>query len=92
MIPTPSQGVIEYWSAESFAPVTGAPLRFKYKSDTDLYALAKAKTLPCCLCVAPSGDKFVVTSKDKQLRVFDFLSGKVRQQYDESAASYTVSN
>lgn len=70
---------------------SGAPVSFLYKSETDLYALAKARTVPCALVVSPTGDRFVVTSRDKQLRVFDFASGRMRLQLDESAASYAVS-
>lgn len=83
-----SRGVIEYWEADSLAPATSPMTTFTYKSETSLYELAKVKTSPCCLAIAPAGDRFVVTSKDKQIRIFEFRSGKLKQQYDESALSY----
>ena len=44
------------------------------------------------MSVSPRGDWFVTTSRDKQLRVFDFPSGKLRRTYDESTAVYTHSS
>jgi peptidylprolyl isomerase domain and WD repeat-containing protein 1 len=85
-----TRGMIEYWGIDSLASVTPPITTFTYKSETSLYELAKAKTSPCCLVMAPAGDKFVVTSKDKQIRIFDFRSGKLKQQFDESALSYEV--
>lgn len=34
--------MIEYWKSDTYdVPVEGTDVAFKYKSDTDLYALAK---------------------------------------------------
>ena len=85
--------MIEYWSPETLSPVASSSpaISFKFKSDTDLYALAKAKTYPTSIKVSPNGKQFVLMSKDKQIRVFDLRSGKLKLQIDESAQSYMVS-
>lgn len=87
------RGMIEYWSAETLAPIASSSpvISFKFKSDTDLYALAKAKTYPTSMKMSPSGKQFVIMSKDKQIRVFELKSGKLKLQIDESAQSYMVS-
>jgi hypothetical protein len=124
----------------------------RYKSETDLYDLAKAKTRPDCISVSNDGHSFAMTSSDAkvrqpggcylragvvtttatrpavaynpfppphhhhhhhrhhhhhhhhhytntltklcpcdaatQVRVFQFLTGKLRRKYDESVAAY----
>ena len=45
---------------------------------------AQAKAEPTTLAVSPRGDMFVVTSLDKKIRVFDYLTGKLKRVYDES--------
>eukprot|EP01034_Spumella_vulgaris_P039328 gene39328-48591_t len=77
-----ARGLIEYWDINSFN--TPEAVSFKMKSETDLYDLAKAKTSPFCIAIAPTGQQFAVLSKDKQIRVFDFLRGKLIRKYDES--------
>jgi peptidylprolyl isomerase domain and WD repeat-containing protein 1 len=87
-----SRGMIEYWDADTYLTISSTDPRvsFKYKTDTDLYVIAREKTVPCCLVISPTGDRFVVTTRDKQIRVFDFASGKLKLQVDESARSYMV--
>jgi peptidylprolyl isomerase domain and WD repeat-containing protein 1 len=84
--------VIEYWDVDTFQQPTveSRKISFHYKSDTDLYDLAKSKTVPCVLSVSPLGDQFAVTSRDKIIRVFDFARGKLKRKYDESVAAYQV--
>lgn len=48
----------------------------------------QAKVVPGSITVSPRGDLFAVTSSDKQIRVFDFCSGKLRRGYNESSAVY----
>ena len=38
------------------------------------------------LAISPIGNYFVTTSKDKQIRVFDFKKGKLILKYDESVS------
>jgi peptidylprolyl isomerase domain and WD repeat-containing protein 1 len=87
-----SKGMIEYWKSDTYSvPVGGTDVKFKYKTDTDLYALAMAKTEPSNLQVSPRGDMFVVTSVDKKIRVFDYFTGKLKRVYDESVKVYAQS-
>lgn len=60
-------GILEYWGAQSCGrPPTGA-VTFKFKTDTDLYDLAKAKTKPCSISFSPDGRSMATTSRDKQV-------------------------
>jgi peptidylprolyl isomerase domain and WD repeat-containing protein 1 len=92
VISADAKGIIEYWDTTTGQPLSAPDTRvkFQYKSDTDLYALAKSRTSPSCIAISPIGDKFVVTSVDKQIRVFDYGTGKLKLQIDESAQSYMV--
>ena len=75
---------------QSAAPSTQPPppatpsLKYVYKSDTDLYALAKAKTVATSLEISPDGRQFVTCSPDRRIRVFWLATGKLRRAYDES--------
>jgi len=81
-------GMIEYWrpggSYEKPDKV------FKFKSSTDLFEFKKAKSLPTSITVSPSGAQFATFSfPDRQVRIFDFPSGKLYRTYDESLATIT---
>jgi hypothetical protein len=39
-----TKGVIEYWDGDSLAPLIEPQVKFEYKSETDLYDLAKVRT------------------------------------------------
>ena len=77
-----ARGVLEYWENSGDF---GMPkdLDFRYKTETDLYALAKAKAAPTSLAVSPDGVHFAVTSTDYKVRLYRFASGKVRRTFDE---------
>ncbi|CAI5487257.1 unnamed protein product, partial [Closterium sp. Naga37s-1] len=83
VVSTDASGMIEYWSADTYT-FPAASVRFKYKTDTDLYALAKAKTTAPSLEIAPDGSQFATVSPDRRIRVFWFATGKLRRTYDES--------
>lgn len=89
VISVDAKGMIEYWDTQTFA-LPKEHVSFSYKSETDLYALAKARTSPCTLAVSPDGRYFATTSRDKQIRVFSFASGKLLRQYDESVSTYAT--
>lgn len=59
-----ASGVIEYWSGMTLKFPSEA-VSFRFKLDTDLYALAKAKTAAGALEVSRDGAQFVVTSADR---------------------------
>ncbi|TYZ68174.1 hypothetical protein PybrP1_000977 [[Pythium] brassicae (nom. inval.)] len=79
-----ARGHLAYWHAESYAPPGADAVAFKFKSDTDLYELAKRGARPTSIDVSASGADFVVTATDAQLRVFRFATGKLRRTYDEA--------
>lgn len=56
------KGMIEYWDPDSHELPANGAISFRFKSETDLYDLAKSKSAPCCLVMAPDGGKFAVTT------------------------------
>lgn len=86
VISTDSKGMIEYWSADSYRQPQDE-VQFSFKMDTDLYALAKAKTCAHSIDVSKDGSKFVTFSADSKVRVFHFSTGKLSRSYDESLAA-----
>jgi peptidylprolyl isomerase domain and WD repeat-containing protein 1 len=89
VISADSKGMIEYWDINDFSLPSAEKLSFKLKSETDLYDLAKARTVPHSIAVTPSGVLFSTFSSDKQIRVFDFSKGKLLRKYDESVEAYS---
>jgi len=77
--------VIEYWTVEESTMPAG--LQFRYKTDTDLYAIAKCKSTPTSLSISPDGEHFAITSSDLKVRIFRYRTGKTRRTYDESSES-----
>eukprot|EP00898_Chlorokybus_atmophyticus_P009121 jgi/Chlat1/920/Chrsp108S01359 len=78
-----ADGVLEYWSSADYK-FPSDRVRFKFKLDTDLFALAKAKTHATALEVSADGRQFATVSPDRRVRVFIFGTGKLRRTYDES--------
>lgn len=76
-------GMIEYWRPSGdFEKADGV---FKYKSSTDLFEFKKAKSLPTCITMSPSGLQFATFSfPDRKVRIFDFATAKLYRTYDES--------
>eukprot|EP00850_Spirogloea_muscicola_P005865 SM000027S09646 [mRNA] locus=s27:578944:585194:+ [translate_table: standard] len=83
VISADAKGIIEYWSPETLQ-FPSSKVAFKYKTDTDLYALAKANTVATSLETSADGRQFAVVSPDRRIRVFWFATGKLRRTYDES--------
>ncbi|KAK9451681.1 uncharacterized protein V1518DRAFT_409243 [Limtongia smithiae] len=88
-------GMMEYWRPNISGVSTIAAATdfdkpadvFKYKSETDLYEFRKAKCVPTCIVFSGDGRRFATLSvPDRQVRVFDYFSGKLHRKYDESAA------
>lgn len=49
-----------------------------------MYELAKKRVKPTSLTISPDGSRFAVTGSDCHVRVFNFASGKMIREYDES--------
>ena len=80
-----AKGMLEYWDADT-GKLPEVGLKFKYKTETSLYELAKCRTVPTSLAFSPSGTDFVVCARDGNVRIFRFCTGKMRRKYDESLA------
>ncbi|KAJ3279033.1 Peptidyl-prolyl cis-trans isomerase cyp15 [Borealophlyctis nickersoniae] len=82
-------GMVEYWqpdadAEEGFVLPNPPAVDWEFKSDTDLYEFKKAKTVPTCLTFSPDFTKFVTFGfGDRQIRIFNFRSGKLIRKYDE---------
>lgn len=87
-----ARGFIEYWDPTrvdaNFAPAPAAGITWQLKSDTDLFALAKAKAMPLCVAASPDGKRFAVMATDRSIRVFNFRTGKQVRLYSEDTAVY----
>lgn len=57
---------------------------FRTRLHTDLYTHAKAHTKITCIAVSPTGAAFATTSLDCRVRIFDFLTGRLRRVFDET--------
>ncbi|KAJ3158430.1 Peptidyl-prolyl cis-trans isomerase cyp15 [Geranomyces michiganensis] len=81
-------GMMEYWqpdAVEGFNVPAPPAVGWQYKSDTDLYEFKKAKSAPTSLTFSPTYEKFVTFGfGDRQIRIFNFRTGKVIRKYDES--------
>ncbi|DBA81879.1 TPA: hypothetical protein ACH3X1_007594 [Trebouxia sp. C0004] len=86
VISVDAKGMIEYWSGSDYA-FPQDQVAFKMKLDTDLFALAKAKTTSKSLEISKDGSQFAIFSTDRRVRVFRFQTGKLRRTYDESVAA-----
>jgi len=90
VISAEAKGVLEYWSSrpeEEYAALTSSNhpnVEFNFKLDTDLYALAKVKTVAYTLEVSADGEKFSTTGPDRRVRVFRWKTGKLIKDIDES--------
>ena len=90
VISAEEKGALEYWSSrpeDDYAALTSsnhAKIEFRYKLDTDLYALAKVKTAAYALEVSADGEKFSTTGPDRRVRVFRWKTGKLIKDIDES--------
>ncbi|KAL5632596.1 hypothetical protein ACGC1H_005520 [Rhizoctonia solani] len=59
---------------------------WEFKSSTDLYEFKKTKSVPTSLTFSPNSSHFVTlsSSTDRQVRIFNTLTGKMTRRYDES--------
>ncbi|XP_076800804.1 peptidylprolyl isomerase domain and WD repeat-containing protein 1-like [Clavelina lepadiformis] len=82
-------GMLEYWTGQDknykFPEDT---VKFKYKTDTDLYELAKHQTQALSIDVSSSGLLFACTAQDRCIRVFHFLTGKKSRVFNESLDTF----
>ncbi|BFZ63513.1 Peptidyl-prolyl cis-trans isomerase cyp15 [Saitoella coloradoensis] len=83
-------GMIEYWRPRGDWSKPSDGSVYDLKSSTDLYEFKKAKSVPTCIAFSPDGTHFATISlPDRQVRVFDFKTGKMVKKYDESLQAAT---
>ncbi|KAM1804018.1 hypothetical protein ACFX12_029932 [Malus domestica] len=83
VISADQRGMVEYWTPDTLKfPEAG--VKFRMKSDTNLFEIPKCKTTVSSIEVSPDGKQFSITSPDRRIRVFWFSTGKLRRVYDES--------
>ncbi|KAF3916678.1 Phosphatase [Dactylellina cionopaga] len=82
-------GMLEYWRPHGDYEKPNEV--FEYKSSTNLFDFKKSKSTLTSLTVSPTGTQFATFSlPDRQIRVFDFESGKLLRSYDESIETITT--
>jgi peptidylprolyl isomerase domain and WD repeat-containing protein 1 len=81
-------GMLEYWRPNGNYEKPDNV--YDMKSTTNLFEFKKAKSVPCSITISPSGHQFATFSfPDRQVRVFDFPTGKLYRTYDESLKTLT---
>ncbi len=83
-----AKGLLEIWDPDT--QNVPASATFKYKSDTDLYELAKSKTTAHSINISPDGELFVCMCADKMVRVWRCATGKLYKKIDESLDALTM--
>ncbi len=76
--------MMEYWTGHKHHYEFPKPVKWEYKTDTDLYEFAKCQTVPTGLSCSPNGKLMATIAKDRKVRVFNFLTGKLKKVLDES--------
>jgi peptidylprolyl isomerase domain and WD repeat-containing protein 1 len=84
-------GMMEYWSPETLDfPGKGGVgegkggLKFQFKIETDLFDLKKCKTNAIAVGISNNGKMVGVYGRDRYVRLFNFLTGKLMKKIDES--------
>ncbi|PAV86314.1 hypothetical protein WR25_14639 isoform B [Diploscapter pachys] len=88
-ISTDARGFVEMWMGFRKDLQLPTHLKWKCKTDTDLYEFLKTKSTVTCLKISPSGLQFATMSSDKKVRIFDILTGKLIKTIDENLGKYT---
>ena len=88
-------GMLEYWQLDEdvdqgFSQPKPPKVQWEFKSETDLYEFKKCKSFPTSLQFSPDYTKFVTFGfSDRQIRIFQFNTGKLLRKYDESLTAIT---
>lgn len=83
-------GMLEYWSGPRNDYEFPKNVAFESKMDTDLYEFAKAKTLILSIEFSKNGRVMAIMSKDRKIRLFNVLTGKITKTIDESLEVYST--
>lgn len=87
VISVDKNSVLDYWSTSKHDyKFPEDRVNFKFKTETDLYELAKNKCALHDLCITEDGMYFATLSNDRKVRIFKFKTGKMLKVFDESVA------
>ena len=81
--------MIEFWTGPKHFYEFPVSVKFEYKTDTDLYEVAKAKSYCYHIAVSNQGLLIAATCADRQIRIFKFLTGRLYRTLDESYKTLT---
>uniref|UniRef100_A0A158P6J7 peptidylprolyl isomerase n=1 Tax=Angiostrongylus cantonensis TaxID=6313 RepID=A0A158P6J7_ANGCA len=81
-------GMIEYWTGAKKGYKFPDNVKWRYKTDTDLYEFVKMKTVPVSLAINPKGTMFATYGEDRRIRIFSLASGKQLNTIDETLNKY----
>lgn len=83
-------GMIEYWTSHRDDYKFPSNVLFESKLDTDLYEIAKVKTVVVNIEFSRDGKSMAVMSKDRNIRIYNVLTGKITQTINESLDVYST--
>eukprot|EP00871_Galdieria_phlegrea_P003199 jgi/Galph1/3880/GphlegSOOS_G2554.1 len=86
VISVDEEGFVEYWTPTKDKSLPKEVL-FEFKTDTDLFEFVKSNTRCIALEISHDGKLFACLGTDRYIRVFSFLTGKLRRKYDETLVS-----
>ena len=84
-----AKGMMEYWTGPKHDYEFPKNVLWEFKTETDLFEFFKSKTTPLGLTVSDDGKKFATICKDRKIRIFNFLTGKMIKVLDESLQRFT---
>ncbi|XP_064604949.1 peptidylprolyl isomerase domain and WD repeat-containing protein 1-like [Liolophura sinensis] len=82
-------GMLEYWTGPKTDYKFPKRIGFDSKMDTDLYDFMKNKCIPTGLSFSPDGKLMATIATDRKVRVFNFLTGKLKKVLDESLQKFS---
>lgn len=89
-VSTDKMGMLEYWSGARNDYEFPKNVAFESKMETDLYEFAKAKTIVLNIEFNKTGRVMATISKDRKIRIFNMLTGKITKTIDESLEVYST--
>lgn len=93
VISVDNSGMIEYWNPVTYEqPFDKPEFKFKFKIETDLYEINGQNTSILSLEISRNGKMFGVYCKNKQYKIFNFLSGKIIFSSNENNLQYVNEN
>lgn len=85
-ISSDEDGIIDYWRKDSGEMPDDVDFRFKVQ--TDLYALAQNKETPVSLTISPSGNLFCIYTASRVFRIYNYNTGKILTKFEEAYEDY----